>query len=140
MTGEVLGDKMPFGRNIQNKQKAAETERRGGGGMGVMKRPSAAVAVSEGGREGVYSTASVRNATETWFQTVQGGPAVAQRVKNLIVGVPIMAQRKQIQLVSVRMQVQFLASLKIRRCHELPCMSQVWLGPRIAWLWCRRQL
>ena len=44
---------------------------------------------------------------------------------------PIVAQWKRIRLVSVRMQVQSMASLsglRIQRCHELWCRSQIWLG------------
>ena len=50
-------------------------------------------------------------------------------------GVPIVAQLKQTQLVSMRMQVQSLASLsgsRIWHCHELWCRSQTWLGSHIA--------
>ena len=50
-------------------------------------------------------------------------------------GVPVVAQRKQIQLSSMRTQVQSLASLsglRIRRCHELRCRSQILLGSGIA--------
>ena len=50
-------------------------------------------------------------------------------------GVPIVAQWKQIQLVSMRMQVQSLASLsrlRIWRCLELQCRSQMWLGSSVA--------
>ena len=54
-----------------------------------------------------------------------------------------MAQQKQIQLVSMRMQVRSSASLsrsRIQRCHELWYKSQMWLESRVAvalWLWCR---
>ena len=54
---------------------------------------------------------------------------------NTILGGPIMAQRKQIRLVSMRTQVHSLASpsgLRIWHCHELWCRSQMWL-----WLQCR---
>ena len=53
----------------------------------------------------------------------------------LLVGVPIMAQRKRIWLVSIRMQVQSLASLsglRLQHCPELWCRSQVWLRSGIA--------
>ena len=46
-----------------------------------------------------------------------------------------MAQQKLIQLVSVRMQIQSLASLsglRIQRCRELWCRSQMWLRFHIA--------
>ena len=49
-------------------------------------------------------------------------------------GVPIMAQWKQTQLVSMR-RVQSLASLsgsRIRCCHELWCRSQTQLGSGLA--------
>ena len=49
--------------------------------------------------------------------------------------VPVMAQRKQIWLASMRMQVRSLASvsgLRIWRCHELWCRSQTRLGSDVA--------
>ena len=49
--------------------------------------------------------------------------------------VPIVAQWKQIQLGTMRLQVRSLASisgLRIRRCQELWCRSQTWLGSGIA--------
>ena len=51
--------------------------------------------------------------------------------KNELPGVPVVVQKKRIRLVSMRMQVQSLASLKgsgIQRCRELWCRSQRWLG------------
>ena len=51
------------------------------------------------------------------------------------VGVPIVAQWKQAQLVSMKIWVQSLASLSglnIRHCHELGCWSQRWLGSDVA--------
>ena len=51
--------------------------------------------------------------------------------KDACVGVPIEAQQKQIGLVSMRTQVQSLASLsglRIQCCHELWYRSQTWLG------------
>ena len=50
-------------------------------------------------------------------------------------GVPIMAQQKQIQLGTRRLQVRSLPSisgLRIQHCHELWCRSQMWLRSRIA--------
>ena len=50
-------------------------------------------------------------------------------------GVPVVAQWKQIQVVSMRMRIQSLPSfsgLGIRRCHELWCRSQTQLGSHIA--------
>ena len=50
-------------------------------------------------------------------------------------GVPVMAQRKQIQLGSMKMQVQSLASLsglRIQRWHGLKCRSWMWLGSGIS--------
>ena len=55
--------------------------------------------------------------------------------KNVIIGVSIVAQQKWIWLVSVRMQVRFLAllsRLKIQHCHDLWCRSQTWLGSQVA--------
>ena len=50
-------------------------------------------------------------------------------------GFPIVVQQKQIQLVSIKMQVQSLAllsELAIWHCHELWCRSQIWLGSCVA--------
>ena len=53
----------------------------------------------------------------------------------LYLGVPIVAQQKQIQLGTTRLWVQSLASLsglKILHCHELLCRWQMWLGSCVA--------
>ena len=58
-----------------------------------------------------------------------------ERFNEILSGVPIMAQRKQIQLRTMRFRVQSLASLsglKIWRCRELWCRSRTWLRSRIA--------
>ena len=50
-------------------------------------------------------------------------------------GGPIVAQWKRIRLVSMRLQVRFLASLSgsgIGPCHELWCRSQTWLRSSVA--------
>ena len=50
-------------------------------------------------------------------------------------GVPIVVQRKQIQLVTMRLRVQSLASLsglRIQCCPELWCRSQTQLGSDVA--------
>ena len=50
--------------------------------------------------------------------------------QNQAKGVPVAAQQKRIRLVSMRMQVQSLASLsglRIWHCHKLWCRSQTWL-------------
>ena len=50
-------------------------------------------------------------------------------------GVPVMAQRKQIWLVSMKTWVRSLASLsglRIWRCLELWCRLQTWLGSGVA--------
>ena len=50
-------------------------------------------------------------------------------------GVPVVAQRKQIRLGTVRLQVRSLASLSRLRiwCHcELWCRSQTWLRAGVA--------
>ena len=50
-------------------------------------------------------------------------------------GVPIVAQWKQIRLGTMRLWVQSLASLsdlRIRHCPELLCRSQTQLGSRVA--------
>ena len=49
-------------------------------------------------------------------------------MENKELGVPIVAQQKQIRLVSMRMQVRSLASLRelrIQRCCELLCRSEI---------------
>ena len=49
-----------------------------------------------------------------------------------------MAQQKQIQLGTMRLQIQSLASLsglRIWHCHDLWCRSQMWLGSGVVWLW-----
>ena len=56
-------------------------------------------------------------------------------IRNVVSGVLVMAQQKQILLVSMRMQVRFLASisrLRIWRCHELWCRSQTRLSSGLA--------
>ena len=53
----------------------------------------------------------------------------------IALGVPIVAQWKQIQLVSMRMWLPSLTSLRglrIWRCSELWCRSQMQLGPGVA--------
>ena len=57
------------------------------------------------------------------------------KLKNKEIGVPLMAQWKQIQLRTMRLQVQSLALLSGSRiwcCCELWCRSQMWLGSGIA--------
>ena len=54
--------------------------------------------------------------------------------------IPIVAQWKQIQLVSVRMQVwplALLSGLGIQFCHEPWYRSQTQLGSQLLWLWHR---
>ena len=66
--------------------------------------------------------------TRVSFQALAEGP-----FKNILRGVPIVAQRKCIWLASMRTQVRSLAllsGLRIRHCQELWCRSQTWL-------WCR---
>ena len=46
-----------------------------------------------------------------------------------------MVQRKQIQLGTMRLRVRplaLLSELRIRRCHDLWCRSQTWLGSGVA--------
>ena len=50
-------------------------------------------------------------------------------------GVPVMAQQKQIQLGTMKLWVRSLAllsGLRIQRCHELWCRPQTLLGSGIA--------
>ena len=56
-------------------------------------------------------------------------------VTNLTAGVPIVGQRKQTQLLSMRTNVQSLAPLsrlRIWRCHELCCRLQMRLRSQVA--------
>ena len=56
-------------------------------------------------------------------------------IKNGLLGVPMVAQWKRVWLASMRMQVWSLALLnvlRIRRCRELWCGSQMQLGSGIA--------
>ena len=58
----------------------------------------------------------------------------------MVWGVPIVAQQKQILLVSMRTQVQSQASLsELRIQHCLSCGVSHRLGsdPKFLWLWCR---
>ena len=64
-----------------------------------------------------------------------GVSAVAQWLKNLNAGVPVVAQWKRIGLGSMRMQVRFLAwisGLRIQCCCELWCRLQMQLRSRVA--------
>ena len=58
-------------------------------------------------------------------------------------GVPVVAQRKRIQLGTMRLQVRSLAllsGLRIQHCHELWYTLQTWLGsPVLLWLWLWRR-
>ena len=59
-------------------------------------------------------------------------------VKNHMFGVPIVAQRLQTRLVSMRIRVQFLASLsglRIWRCCKLWHRLQMWLRYGVLRLW-----
>ena len=62
------------------------------------------------------------------MKTVLHGKFVAVKVyiKKIINGVPIVAQLKQIQLVSMRRQVQYLPSLS---CSGIGCCSQLCCWP-----------
>ena len=51
------------------------------------------------------------------------------------IGVPVVAQRKWIWLVSMRTQVwspALLSELRIQRCCELWCSSKTWVGSGVA--------
>ena len=58
-----------------------------------------------------------------------------QDFKMAMVGIPVMAQRKQISLASMRTQLRSLASLsglRIQHCCELWCRLQMRLGSGVA--------
>ena len=58
-----------------------------------------------------------------------------KNLSKMNVGVPVVAQQKQIQLGTTRLQVRSLASfsgLRIQCCRELWCRLQTWLRSRIA--------
>ena len=60
--------------------------------------------------------------------------------KNIKMGVPIVAQQKQIWLAPMRTQIQSLTSLsglRIQHCHEQWCRSQTQLGFGVAVARCR---
>jgi len=70
------------------------------------------------------------NKVPSWWNTT-----VSHNFKMLKFGVPVMAQQKRIWLVSVRMQVWFLALFngsRIQCCHELWCRLQTQLESGIA--------
>ena len=50
-------------------------------------------------------------------------------------GVPTIAQQKQIRIGTMRLQdrsLALLSGLRIQCCHELWCRSQMWLGSDVA--------
>ena len=51
-------------------------------------------------------------------------------------GVPVVAQQKRTQLVSISLQVRFLSALRARWYCELWCRSQMWLGYRVCCCGC----
>ena len=51
-----------------------------------------------------------------------------------------MAQQRRIRLGTLRLRVRSLAwlsGLRIQRCRELWCVSQMQLRSALLWLWCR---
>ena len=55
--------------------------------------------------------------------------------KEYYAGVPVAVQQKQIRLGTMRLRVRSLAllsGLRIRRCRELWCRAQTWLGSLVA--------
>ena len=79
-----------------------------------------------------YSLEILSESMSVWcpFQTFK-----TKTTQNSKHGVPIVAQWKQIWLVTMRLRVRTLAllsGLRIRHCHELWCRSQAWLGSCIA--------
>ena len=73
--------------------------------------------------------------TNTPNHTHPQAAAMADHDKNGSCGVPVMVQQKQIQLGTMRMWVQSLASLSglgIQHGHELRCRSHAQLGSGIA--------
>ena len=78
---------------------------------------------------------TTQNAKDTWSPYYFFCPPHFSGIRHTSPGVPIMAQQKQILVVSMTMQVRSLASLRRLRmwcCHELWCRSQTWLGSRVA--------
>ena len=72
------------------------------------------------------------------LRKIQGGAVSLnslKRSKTLKIGVPAMEQLKRIRLGTMKLRVPSLASLsglKIRRCWEPWCWSQMWLGSVVA--------
>ena len=63
-----------------------------------------------------------------------------ENIKDVVTGVPVMVQPKRIWLGDMRLRVRSLVSLsglRIWRCCELWCRSQMRLRSSIVWLWCR---
>ena len=64
------------------------------------------------------------------YLTAKGVLLTTQAIEIIIVGVPVVVQRKHIRLGTMRWRVQSLASLsgsRIWRCCELWYRSQTWL-------------
>ena len=69
------------------------------------------------------------------YLTAKGVLLTTQAIEIIIVGVPVVVQRKHIRLGTMRWRVQSLASLsgsRIWRCCELWCRSQMWLRSGVA--------
>ena len=87
----------------------------------------------------VYSLVSMAppQGSQLWIPDVEGRTpfCLVSESKNTLLGVPIVAQQYQAQLASTRMQVRSLASLsglRIQRCYELWCRSQMQLRSGVA--------
>ena len=87
--------------------------------------------------QGPKPPAKARDPPTPWFYVqiqVHKTNQMTQSLKTMT-RVPVMAQRKQIQLGTMRLQVQSLAwlrGLRIWCCHELWCRSQMRLGSGVA--------
>ena len=69
------------------------------------------------------------------FQGCQGRSAGKKvSLQQMVLGVPILAQRKRVRFRTMRFQARSLASLsglRIQHCQELWCRSQKWLGSHV---------
>ena len=85
-----------------------------------------------------YKGSPIRLSADFSTETLQAGREwqdILKVLKGKNLGVPVMVQRKQIQLGTMRFWIHSLASLsglRIWRCHVLWCSSQTQLGSVIA--------
>ena len=98
-------------------------------------RSCVAVAVVQAGGYSSDSTPNLGTSKCCRSSPRNGKKTKKKKKKNFGSGVPVVAQQKRIQLGTMRLQVQSLASLsglRIWHCHGLWCRSQTRFGSGIA--------